>query len=399
MSECFVTVESAAKRRLKDLLGHYRSIAQRIAWRNITRDRVRLMIGVVGVLFAVLLVTLQTGLLIGFAMTSSSLVDRANADLWIVPRGAKDVDQAGILPERQKYAALGVPGVASVDSLIVSFAGLKRPDGGTVSVLIVGVEPNGTSLQPWNSVVGSPQDLRRADGILIDELYAGKLGVARVGQTLEISSRRARIVGMTSGIRTFTQSPYIFTSLDNARALGEIPAGWTTYLLVRAQPGADLAALQRKLQKVLPADDVWTSSGFSWQTREYWLFSTGAGAALLLAALLGLVVGLVIVAQTLYSESVERIGEFATIRALGANKRYIVRIILHQASITWTIGYGVGIGLAIMLASLTRNSPFEIDIPARLLVITAVVTFAMCGGASLIPIRRVLQADPVSLFR
>src|SRR6185437_15549042 len=190
MSESFVTVDPAEKRRLKDPLGYYRSIAQRIAWRNITRDRVRLMIGVVGVLFAVLLVTLQTGLLIGFALTSSSLVDRANADLWIVPRGAKDVDQAGILPERQKYVALGVPGVASIESLIVSFAGLKRPDGGTVSVLIVGVEPNGTSLQPWNSVVGSPQDLRRADGILIDKLYAAKLGVARVGQTVEISSRR-----------------------------------------------------------------------------------------------------------------------------------------------------------------------------------------------------------------
>jgi putative ABC transport system permease protein len=283
--------------------------------------------------------------------------------------------------------------------MIVVFAGLKRPDGGTVSVLVVGTEPNGALLQPWNFIVGSPQDLRRADGIVIDELYSGKLGVSGVGQTLEISSRRARVVGITSGIRTFTQSPYVFTSLENARALGEVPAGWTTYLLIRARPGADLSRLNRALQKAFPSEDIWTSSGFSWQTREYWLLTTGAGAALLIAAVLGSIVGLVIVAQTLYSAVVERIGEFATIRALGANTEFLIRIILHQASISCAIGYAVGIGLAMMLASLARHSSAVIDLPPFLLAITAIVALVVCGGASLIPIRRVLKADPVSLFR
>ncbi len=383
----------------KNRLTRYDLIGRRLAWRNFTRDRVRLVISVVGVAFAVLLMTLQLGLLIGFARTSSSLVDRAKADFWIVPRGAKDVDQAGLLRERQKFAALGIPDVAAVESLIVVFAGLKRPDGGTVSVLVVGVEPHGGLLQPWSFISGSPQDLRRADGIVIDELYAGKLGIARVGETLEISSRRARVVGITSGIRTFTQSPYVFTSLENARALGEVPAGWTTYLLVRARPGANLPRLQGALQKAFPAEDVWTASGFSWQTREYWLLTTGAGASLLLAALLGSVVGLVIVAQTLYSAVVERIGEFATIRALGAGKRFLVRIILHQASISGTAGYAIGVGLAAVMASLVRHSSVVIDLSATLLFITAIVALAVCGSASLIPIRKVLKADPVSLFR
>jgi putative ABC transport system permease protein len=399
MSESYLTFDPAVPLPWSAAFGQHRSIAHRLAWRNITHDRVRLVIAVVGVAFAVLLMTLQLGLLVGFALTSSSLVDRAKADLWVVPRGAKDVDQAGVMLERQKFAALGVPGVASVDSLIVSFAPLKRPDGGTESIVVVGVEPNGTSLKPWNFIVGSPQDLRRADGIVIDQLYASKLGVTRIGQTVEISSRRARVVGITSGIRTFTQSPYVFTSFENARALGEVPMGSTTYLLIRARPGTNLAGLRRTLQKALPSEDIWTSSGFSWQTREYWLLTTGAGTASLFAALLGLVVGLVIVAQTLYSAAVERIQEFATIRAMGANKNYIIRIILHEASISGTIGYGVGIGLAIILASLAQHSSVVIQIPAVLLVITAVVTLVMCGVASLIPIRRVLQADPVSVFR
>src|SRR5579871_5127458 len=91
----------------------YDSIGRRLAWRNFTRDRVRLVISVVGVGFAVLLATLQLGLLIGFARTSSSLVDHAKADFWVVPRGAKDVDQAGLMVERQKFAALGMREVAA----------------------------------------------------------------------------------------------------------------------------------------------------------------------------------------------------------------------------------------------------------------------------------------------
>ena len=108
--------------------GWQRSVAFRLAWRNITRDRIRLIIAVIGVAFAVLLMTVQLGLLIGFAITSSSLVDRAQADFWIVPRGAKDVDQAGNILDRQKYRALGVNGVDSVQSLIVRFTDWK-PSG------------------------------------------------------------------------------------------------------------------------------------------------------------------------------------------------------------------------------------------------------------------------------
>jgi putative ABC transport system permease protein len=395
----FLAVGWAAVLSWERRLGRERSIAQRLAWRNFTRDRVRLLIAVAGVAFAVLLMTLQLGLLIGFAMTSSSLVDRATADFWVVPRGAKDVDQAGLMLERQKFAALGIPEVASVESAIVLFAGLKRPDGGTESVLIVGVEPDGTSLQPWNFILGSPEDLHRADGIVIDELYAGKLGVSKVGQALEITSRRARVVGITSGIRTFTQSPYVFTSLENARKFGGVPAGWTTYLLVRAKRGADLARLQRSLQAALPLEDVWTSHGFSWQTREYWLFTTGAGSALLVAAILGLIVGAVIVAQTLYSAAVERMQEFAAIRAMGANNKYLTRIILHQAAIGGMTGYAIGTAVSVVLVALSRHSSVALILPFSLMVIMVFITLSMCAGASLIPIRRVLRADPASIFR
>jgi putative ABC transport system permease protein len=399
MFDSSLSIHATSRRYRRDWIGWRSSIAFRLAWRNITRDYTRLAIAVIGVGFAVLLMMVQSGLLIGFAITSSSLIDNAQADLWIVPRGAKDVDQAGQMLERQKYRVLGIQGVNSIDSLVVRFADWKRPDGGTESVIIVGIETTEPALQPWNFIQGSTDNLSSANAIVIDELYSRKLGVSRLGETVEIMNHRARVVGITSRIRTFTQSPYVFTSLKNAKLLTGLPDEQTTYLLVRAQQGVDMDRLRTALQAALPSSNVWTSRGFSWQTRIYWLASTGAGAALLIAAVLGLIVGLVIVSQTLYSATVERIEEYATIRAMGASNGYLRAIIVRQSLLSGTVGYVLGLAAALLIAWFADRSSAAPLLPVALLLLLAVVTLAMCVGASLISMKRVLNVDAASVFR
>jgi len=281
----------------------------------------------------------------------------------------------------------------------VRFAEWKRPDGGTESVIVVGIDPVRPALRPWNLVEGSTNDLSSANAVIVDELYSQKLGVSRVGDSVEIMNRRARVAGITSRIRTFTQSPYVFTSLKNAKKLTGLPDEQTTYLLVRAEPGTDLGKLRTALETALPWSDVWTSRGFSWQTRFYWLVTTGAGAALLIAAILGVIVGLVIVSQTLYSATVERIEEYATIRAMGGSNRYLKAIILRQSLLSGTVGYAIGTSVAFAVAWLAEASSAAPLLPYWLLLLLAAVTLAMCVGASLISIRKVLSVDAASVFR
>lgn len=374
-------------------------IASLLSWRNLIHDRTRFIVTLVGIAFSVVLMALQWGLLTGSAQTAAGLIDRTPADFWIAAHGTWNVDQSVLMPGRWRYKALDVAAVADVDKLIVHFLDWRRPDGRSEIVIVVGFDLDSGVGGPWNLVAGSIEDLRKPDSVIIDRLYAAKLGVSRLGQTVEIRGVRARVVGFTDGIRAFTQSPYVFTSFENARRYAGLDEDQTNYLLVRATPGADKAALQRELRRALPMTDVLSSNEFSTMTAHYWLFTTGAGTALVVGALLGVVVGIIVVAQTLYAATVERLSEYATLLAIGAPAGYLNRIVLQQALISGVFGYAIGIAVAAAVAAGASESSFALVLPWQLAAGVAVVTLAMCGTASLVAIRKIKHIDPTMVFR
>jgi putative ABC transport system permease protein len=345
--------------------------------------------------------TIQTGLLLGFAATASSLIDRAHAQLWVSGIGVSDVDQGegAEVPHRTRYLALSVPGIQSADKLLVRFRPWRRPEGGTETVIVVGVDPKHPILRPWNLVEGSLADLNRPDGIIIDKLYAKRLGISSLGDIAEINGHRARIVGFTDGVRTFTQSPYVFASLKNAKVFSGAADDRSTFLLVRTTPGVDPRKVQEALSIRLPNLRVWTASEFSWKTRWYWLFGTGAGFALVLATALGLIVGTITVIQTLYATTVERLSEYATLRAMGAPGRFIYGVILRQALLSAIGGYVIGMGCSVAVVTACQNSNLALLLPPSVALGIAVLTVAMCTGAATFAIRRALRADPAMVFK
>ncbi len=371
-----------------------------LAWRNLVHDRARFAVTLIGIVFAVVLMGAQLGLLVGFAKTASTVVDHADADLWVSALGVSNVDISGRIPERRRFEALSVPGVAAVDAYVVQFAVWRKPDGGTESVIMVGFDQASGRGGPWSLSPGSTlTSLRIPDGVLIDRLYMHKLGVTRVGQVIEINNQRARVVGLTEGIRTFTQSPYVFTTYARAQRLALLRPGEASYLLVKLKPGADPDRVRRALSARLPFVDVMTVDRFARRTAAYWLITTGAGSALVLAAVLGLVVGIVIVGQTLYASTVDHLSEYATLRAMGATNRYLYRIIGKQAMISAVLGFGIGIGATIAMVMFSRSGNVAMALPVWLILSLAVLTFAMCLLGAVISIRRVMTIDPTQVFQ
>lgn len=141
-----------------------------------------------------------------------------------------------------------------------------------------------------------------------------------------------------------------------------------------------------------------TTAEFRERSRRFWLFGTGAGAALFAGALLGVIVGTVIVAQTLYSSTKEHLNEFATLRAIGSSRRYIYRVIVWQALISAVIGFSIAALIGDAIVKLTAATALPIVITPGLNVGLFVLTVVMCIGSAFVAIMQVTRIDPAIVF-
>jgi putative ABC transport system permease protein len=371
----------------------------RIALRNLLHDRVRLAVTLVGVIFAVVLIAVQGGLFVGFTQATSCVIENTEAEVWVASKGVRNFDVTHPLPDFKFHQVLEVPGIKRAERFIVRFANWKKPAGGMESVEVVGFDTTTGMGRPWSVTAGSLDALRLPDTIAVDALYLDKLGVTGLGQHLEIGDHRARVVALTTGIRSFTTSPFIFCSYDNARKYIQFHEGQCTYILVRPVPGVSPAALRDAIKASVTDVDVFTRDEFARKTQHYWMFTTGAGMALLIAACLGLVVGGVVVAQTLYATTMDHLPEFGTLRAMGAPGGYIHRIIVAQAVAAALVGYGCGIVISYFLVGLAERGGAAIVLTGPMAVGLFFLTVIMCVTAGLVSIRKVTSIDPAMVFR
>jgi putative ABC transport system permease protein len=164
-------------------------------------------------------------------------------------------------------------------------------------------------------------------------------------------------------------------------------------------PGVDPVAIEAEIERRIPEVEVYQAAAFSKSSSDYWLFTTGAGFSLIISAVLGLVVGIVIVAQTLYASTIDRLPEYATLKAMGAPNSYLYRIIMTQATIGAVIGYAAGIAIVVGLVILSREASAAPVLPMSLALGLGALTLVMCIGAAVLSIRKVMSIDPVGVFR
>lgn len=370
----------------------------KLAYRNLFHDRLSFFVTVVGILFSVVLVAVQSGIYLGSANKIATIIDAAPADLWIVPLGTKSYDDPSFLAGRERYLALSAPGVENSEDMLVSFARWRKPRGGETTVLLIGTSGDSPKALPANIIEGSRAALEAPNTVAIDRSYFNDLGVNRLGEHAELNGAAVKLVAITKRVRSFTTLPFVFTSIDEARQLSGANQDQASYQRVTLLPGADLETVRKEIAVRLPDTEVLTQAEFRTRSQDYWLKQTGAGAALDAGKLLGLIVGIVIVAQTLYSSTKDHINEFATLRALGAGAGYIVKVILIQAVLSGLIGYVLGMGLALTAIHFAQDTKLTIIMTAPLAAQLFAITIGMCIFAAISAIIKVVRIDPAVVF-
>ncbi|MGA7972590.1 MAG: ABC transporter permease [Pseudolabrys sp.] len=368
-----------------------------LASRNLFQDRLRFAATTVGIVFSVVLVMVQMGLYLGFGRMVTTMIAHTNADLWVMRQGTKCFEDPSLLGDMQKDI-LGVKGVASASPLVIGFSDWRLSTGEMTPVFLVGSNLSRNDLKPWNVVAGSTKALDQPGAVAVDATYDKRLGLNGLGTKANIRGQKVHVVALTHGIRSFTTTPFVFADIGHARKFIGLPKSVASYYLIKLKPDADLQTVQHDLKTSLSKVDVLTTAQFAERSRHFWLFTTGAGAALFAGALLGLIVGTVIVAQTLYSSTKDHLPEFATLRAMGSSNRYIYSVIMYQALLNAVIGFCLASVVGFGVVALTTNGALPVTITPTLMAAIFALTLVMCVLSAFAAIARVVRIDPVVVF-
>jgi putative ABC transport system permease protein len=288
--------------------------------------------------------------------------------------------------------------VADAIPVVIGFADWRMPSGAVTPVFVIGSDLRSGGLQPWNLVEGRIEALASAKAVAVDRTYFDRLGVSGIGATAEIRQQPVEVAAVTDGIRSFTTTPFVFMDIDRARAYTGVPSAKATYLIIRLSADADPDRVRKQLMANAANIEVLTPAEFRERSRSFWLFGTGAGAALFAGALLGVIVGTVVVAQTLYASTKEHLNEFATLRAIGSSRRYIYHVILWQAVLSAIIGFSLAALAGDAVVRLTAGTALPIVITPELMVGLFVLTLVMCIGSSIAAIVQVTRIEPAVVF-
>ncbi len=370
-----------------------------LARKNLLHDKLRFAITISGVAFAVTLVLVQIGLFLGLLDNATITIERIPADFWVTSKNTPNVDFAHTFPDSRVQRVRSVPGVQTADNLIVQFMNVALPSGAEESTVVYALENFERWGLPWKVVQGNVSDLRRGAYVFLDASAAKRFGPFELGDYREFAGSRLKIIGVTKEARSFTTTPLSFMDFDLAQRVFTNLSNRASYILVKLAPGADPEAVRAEIRRRLPFNDVFTRREWASRSRNYWIISTGLGLNMFITVFLGCLVGVVVVAQTLYTSTMEHLKEFGTVKAIGGGNSDIYGILARQATISALVGFVFGAIPSYLMSTLIARADLKLIIPPALWTGVFVGTIVMCLGAALISFRKVASIDPALVFR
>ncbi len=373
---------------------------QLVAVRILLYKKARFAFTTLGLGMLFLLSVAQVGLLIGWINTITNVIRHTDADIWLMSENNVSWDYGAAIPRHRIYQARNVEGVAQTEGVFVGWSSWKKPNGQRINVQIIGIDRNLVG-GPWAMREGRVEDVFLPDSVIVDELFLNELGVTRLGETFELrNASTAKVRGICREVRTFTASPYVFTSMKNAMTYdSSFHDDDATYVLVRCVPGADPDRVARAIAAQVPGIEALTTRAMMVRSVVFWMVGTGMGLLVLTTAVLGVVVGAVVGGQTLFNITQESLGHYATLLALGFTRRQILACVLWQGMALSALGVLLG-GFAFhQLARASASTPAPLEMTATVFAALVAVSVVCSLLGSFLSVRTVLRIDPAVVFR
>lgn len=377
----------------------------RITLKMLTSDKARYMGIVFGLTFTTLMIVEQGAIFLGTMQRTFGFVsDTRQPSIWVMDSTTENLDDIKSLKENFLYRVRGVPGVAWAEPIFKGTIQARVPTGVAQSCLFIGIDGSTFIGQPPVLLEGKIEDLRRDGAVIVDAVGARtKLASPsgkplKVGDVLELNDNRAYVVGICATTRTLESKPIIYTTYQ--RAIGSVPSERNQLSIIVADPHPDLTAeeVAKRIHQYTGLS-AYTVKELKRLIARSALEKTGVLVSFGMAILLGLVVGVAIAGQTFYNFTLDNLRYFATLKAMGANHRGLVQMILTQALFAGLVGWGIGVGLGALLGYFRGQSDLSFYLSPTLYLMSLFSIVCICLFAAWISIRRILRCDPAIAFR
>jgi putative ABC transport system permease protein len=374
-----------------------------IAWRMLAGNRARYFAILFGVTVAALLIAQQSSIFCGVMCQTASLIyDTKGADVWVMDPTVTYINDVKPMSENDLYRVRGVPGVAWAARLCKARAHVRLSDGDFQQVNLLGLDDATLVGAPSEMVLGTAEDLRQPDAVLIDVtgyrlLWPGE--PLRLGKELEINDHRAVVRGIGKASKTFDTWPILYARYSQLTRYLPPQRRLLTYILAQGEPGLPPKEVCRRVEEQTGLCAL-TREEFIRKTMRYYLRRTGIPMNFGIMVVLGFLVGTAIAGQTFYLFTLENLRHFGVLKAMGLGNGRIVGMILLQAFVLGATGYALGVGLAALFGEFAlRAEKLAYFMPWQVLVGTGAAVVLIVSLCSLLSIRRVLTLETAIVFR
>lgn len=380
-----------------------------LAWLQLTREKPRLFVALVGIAFADFLMFMQLAFREALFESNVQFHNSLEGEVVLINPQSDALLSMEPFSQRRLYQALDLPEVESVHPIYVDFTSWKNPQTRKVrSIQIVGFNPS-EQIFKLPGFGENINQIKTPDVVLFDKASREEFGpIAKEFEqgkniTTEVNNRTIKVGGIFELGSSFGADGNLITSDLNFlrifnnqnRQRGLIDIG-----LIKLKPSANPEVVVEQLRKYLPKDvKVLSKQEFVNFETDYWATSTPIGFIFALGTVMGFIVGTVIVYQILYSEVSDHLAEYATLKAMGYTQTYLLLVVLQEAFILATLGYIPGFAIAMIQYNLARSATLlPIFMTVSRAVTVLILTILMCFISGAIAVRKLKSADPADIF-
>lgn len=365
-----------------------------LALRNLFQNKFRAILSLGGVALALTLIMSLDAIFTGVEKQITAYILKSRADIFLSQSGVLNLHMANSsIPASLEDAAREVDGVQSVTPILYTTNMVVMGEERNLAY-IIGLPDTASAGGPWQISEGA--DLPAQGEVIVDQQLAEKSGLA-LGSAVEIMGRKFTISGLSEGTRSLTNS-VAFISIKDFRDIRRNQDA-TSFLLIQAQPGQNLDTLGNAIEQAVPGYAIQTREQFAEQERR--VVKDMSTDVITIMNLIGFMIGLAVVALSIYTSTYSRRAEYGVLKALGARNSTLYRVVLNQAFLSVLFGLAIALALTYSLSvGITQaGTNLRLEISTASIQKVAIVSIIIAGLSAVIPVRQISGLDPARVFR